>query len=121
MKRLHGISLIVGLLIGVAASIGVDMYLTRKPVPLAPAPPVPPVVARVAPSMPVPATHLKHRRLTQESQVSLHKLTAKPSQRSNRNIPWLGQQDTFAMPLGDGGIFSGMDPKDPRIYHFAEP
>ena len=62
MKRLHGISLLIGLLAGIAISVGVSTFTARKPAQPVQAPNVPQAVAN-APVAAVPAIHPKpHRR-----------------------------------------------------------
>jgi len=117
MKPLH----VCLLVIAAAIAGGVAVKLTENvvtPVPVATVPPPPPV--------PVPEMQPAPRRLTR---VSTHKPAVqssgasgvKPNRRPGFGIPAIPQpSDTFAIPAGDGGIFSGADPKDTRIYHFVD-
>jgi len=107
MKRL-----VIALVLA-AGIIGVETYLLLKPLPPFPSPiaTAPAVVATVPPPRAVPAvqpkpkTHRKPARATPQAADSprLRELTK-------------GSNQPFVMPTG--GIFSGMDPQDPRIYHF---
>ncbi len=86
-------------LVCAVAIIGVETYLLLEPVP--PPPPAPPGVRMIAipASPPQPIVKRKVVRKTQSARVT-----------TNSPRP-------FVMPTG--GIFSGVDPVDPRIYHFS--
>jgi len=75
--------------------IGVETYLLLEPLP--PPLPAPPVVRVIA----IPPPVVK-RKVVRRPQLA-HATTGNP-------------QRPFVMPTG--GIFSGADPQDPRIYHF---
>ena len=77
--------------------IGVETYLLLEPPP-PPAPPVVRVIAIPPPVRPPPKVAAK-RHVVRSAKAPLDQLP-------------------FAMPTG--GIFSGADPQDPRIYHFAD-
>jgi hypothetical protein len=76
--------------------IGVETYLLMRPLP-----PPPPLSAIVI-TPPAPAQPIMKRKALRRPQ-STHAITANPPR-------------PFVMPTG--GIFSGADPQDPRIYHF---
>jgi hypothetical protein len=77
--------------------IGIETYLLMQPLP---PPPALRVIA-IPPPAPPPAPPI-----------------AKPKavRRTQRAHATTGNQHPFVMPTG--GIFSGSDPQDPRIYHF---
>ena len=81
-----------------AGIIGVETYvLLEKPLP-----PPPLKATIILPPAPPPA--LPHEVMKRKATRTTAKVIAKETQRP------------FAMPTG--GIFSGADPQDPRIYHF---
>ncbi len=96
---------------GMAALIGIGVILKFTPKQLPAAPSKPPVVVSlptpVAPAVPARKPKLHHVRQT--TSVAAKKQPTEPLFR-NTYPPTDGQQGT---------IFSGVDPVDPRIYHFA--
>jgi hypothetical protein len=78
--------------------IGVETYLLLQPLP--PQPPAPPVVRMIA-IPPSPRPVAKRKVVARKPQIA-HVTT--------------DSRRPFVMPTG--GIFSGADPQDPRIYHF---
>jgi hypothetical protein len=86
-------------LVCAAGIIGVETYLLLERVP--PPPPAPPVLSVISIPPPPPAPAV-----------------AKPQavRRTQRAHATTDSQRPFVMPTG--GIFSGADPQDPRIYHF---
>jgi hypothetical protein len=119
MKRLHGISLVIGIMTGIAISVGVSTFMAPKPVVPVQAPTVPQAIGS-APAAAVPATHSKPQRRKRASSRQVAVKSTQPGPVQNvGNKPIWQLPGTVDMPL-EGGIFSGVDPKDPRIYHFAE-
>jgi hypothetical protein len=103
MKPLH-----VGLLAFCATvAIGIAVVLTKLPTVEVARPPVPPVAvtALPAPVSPVPPpVPVKRRKAKAKSFAKQTEPDPRPF------YPWSGT-------LQSGGIFSGADPNDPRIYH----
>ena len=87
--------------------IGVETWLLMEPVP--PPPPELRVIA-IPPPAPVRLRPVVKRKVVR---AASH-VTAEKAQRGQFAA---GSQRPFVMPTGD--IFSGVDPQDPRIYHFA--
>jgi len=87
-------------LICAAGIIGVETFLLMEPVP---PPPPAPAVQRVIANPPPPAPLVVKPKAVRKTQRA-HATTG-----DRRPQP-------IAMPTG--GIFSGADPQDPRIYHF---
>ena len=82
--------------------IGVETYLLLEPLP--PLPPPPPVrTIMVTPTAPPRPKPVVKRKVVRRKPQPTHAITANPPR-------------PFVMPTG--GIFSGADPQDPRIYHF---
>lgn len=110
MKPLH-----IGLLaFCVAAVIGIGLIATHEPKPQAVTPPVPKTAAPASEIASSPAPQLTtapkaHRK------PKAKQLAARPQATSHQQL--------FPLTIGDGqsgGIFSGADPEDPRIYHFTD-
>src|SRR5580700_6072755 len=106
--------LVIALVVA-AATIGVETYLLLKPAPpvQTPLPAAPHVAAVTPPVQGVP---------TVRPRPKARRRPARATSQPPADAPWLkgftnGSQRPFVMPTG--GIFSGADPQDPRIYHFA--
>ena len=89
-------------LICAAGIIGVETFLLMVPVPAVPPPPPAPPIQRVIANPPTPAPLVVKPKALRKTQRA-HATTG-------------SQEHPFVMP--GGGIFSGVDPQDPRIYHF---
>ncbi len=101
--------LYVGLLVLAATVvIGIAVIETRIPKPAAPALLIPQAVATPAPVAEVPTPPPPAR--AHRKRTTANRAFTKQTQASDER---LGDNQT-------GGIFSGADPKDPRIYHFAD-
>jgi hypothetical protein len=81
--------------------IGVETYLLMEPLP---PPPMLRVIAIPPPAPPPPQPPPKP--------IAKRKVVRRPQSAHATT----GNQHPFVMPTG--GIFSGADPQDPRIYHF---
>jgi hypothetical protein len=100
-------------LVCAAGIIGVETYLLlEKPEP----PPPPPLrviaIPPPAPPSPPPLRPIAKRKVIRATAQRPGK-APRPDQLTTGS-----QKRPFIMPTG--GIFSGVDPQDPRIYHFAE-
>jgi hypothetical protein len=115
------IGLLAGLLIGTIAVIVVMNGMVPERRPSAPTAAVVPPVAAVTPAAPAKSAapaRAAHKPMLKRSQ-ELEVKGQDPLSSTGKQGIWQ-QGSALLIQIGDGGIFSGVDPKDPRIYHFAE-
>jgi hypothetical protein len=110
--------LYVGLLVfSVTVAIGVSVLLTQAPQQRVALPPVSPSVSPAPVVASVPVTPIRRQKPTNtvftKRTRTVHARTAASPQPLVMPFPTTADGQA-------GGIFSGADPVDPRIYHFAE-
>jgi len=89
-----------------AGIIGGETYLLLEPMPVPP-----PLRANTItpPAFPIRVRPVAKRKVL--------RATSQPAKTKRLEQVTTGDQRPFIMPTG--GIFSGVDPQDPRIYHFS--
>jgi hypothetical protein len=112
MKPLH-----VGLLAFCATlAVGIAVIMTKLPMAEVAKPPVPPVAVDTSPatvSLAPPPLRMRRRRAKAKSLAKENNSTDARRTQPTSAVPFHPWNGSFE----SGGIFSGADPNDPRIYH----